>query len=53
MNQIWPLFVYFRSFHWTNIARIDYNDESTDSVLGTQTQGGRIVGADESTELWW
>ena len=25
---------------------------SVDGKLGTQTQGGRMVGADESTELW-
>ena len=35
-----------------NIAQIDYNDKSVDGVLGTQTGGGRMVGADESTELW-
>ena len=28
------------------------NDKSVDVVLGTRTRGGRIVGADESTELW-
>ena len=27
--------------------------KSIDGVLGTQTRGGRMVGADESTELWW
>ena len=27
------------------------NDKSIDGVLGTRTRGGRIVGADESTEL--
>ena len=26
--------------------------KSVDGVLGTQTRGGRMVGADESTELW-
>ena len=35
-----------------NIAQIDYNDKSVDGVLGTQTGGGRMVGTDESTELW-
>ena len=48
MGKIRPLFVYFCSFHMANIAQIDYND----SVLWTRTQGGSIVGADESTELW-
>ena len=27
-------------------------EKSKDGVLGTWTQGGRMVGADESTELW-
>ena len=26
--------------------------KSVDGVLGTRTQGGRMVGVDESTELW-
>ena len=29
------------------------NDIRVDGVLGTQTQGGRMVGTDKSTELWW
>ena len=36
----------------TNIAQTDYNDKGVDGVLGTQTLVGRMVGADESTELW-
>ena len=28
-------------------------DKSIDTVLVTQTRGGRMVGTDESTELWW
>ena len=28
------------------------NDRSVDGVLGTRTRGGRMVGADESTEIW-
>ena len=36
----------------TNIAETDYNDKGVDGVLGTQTHGGRMVGADKSTELW-
>ena len=28
------------------------NDKSVDGVLGTQTWGGRMVGADKSTEQW-
>ena len=34
----------------TSIAQNDYNDKSIDGVLRTQTQGGRMVGADESTK---
>ena len=47
-------FVYFRSFHKTNIAQIclKVNDKSVDGVLGTRTQGGRMIGIDESTKLW-
>ena len=29
------------------------NNKSVDGVLGTQTRGGNMVGADESIELWW
>ena len=28
------------------------NDKSIDGVLGTRTWGSRLVGTDESTELW-
>ena len=53
MGQTRPLFYLFRSFshdkYSTNLTR---NDKSIDGVLGTQTRGGRMVGADESTELW-
>ena len=35
----------------TNIAQIDYNDKSVHGVLGTWTQGSRMVAVDESTEL--
>ena len=45
-------FVYFCSFHMTNIVQIDHNDKSVNGVLGTRTRGGRVVGADEFTELW-
>ena len=51
-NQIRPLFVYFRSFHMTNVAQIDFNDKSIDGELGSWTYGGRMEGADESFELW-
>ena len=49
IDQTRSLFVYFCSFHTTNTITV--NDKSFDSVLGTQTRGGRMVGADESTEL--
>ena len=28
-------------------------EKCVDGVLGTRTWGGRMVGAEESTELWW
>ena len=34
-------------------TNLTINDESGDGVLGAQTWGGRMVGADKSTELWW
>ena len=51
MDRIRPLFVYFYPFDMTNITQIDYNDKSVYGVLGTQTRGGRMVGADESTAI--
>ena len=50
MGQSRPLFVYFRSFH-IPIQMTNINWKSIDGVLGTRTQGGRMEGADESTEL--
>ena len=51
MGQSQPLFVYFRLFYKTQTK---YNlITSIDGVLGTQTRGGRIEGADKSTDLWW
>ena len=52
MGQTRPLFDYFRSFRMTNIAQVDYDHKSIDAVLGARTWGNRMVGADESTELW-
>ena len=51
-GQNLPLFVYFLSFHLTNIAQILKMIKSVDGVLGTRTRDGKKVGADESTELW-
>ena len=48
MGQTRPLFVYFRSFHKTNFT---VNDTSVDGGIGNRTWGGRMVGADEFTEL--
>ena len=46
-------FVYFSSFHMTNIAQIlTMHEKSVVGVLGTQTWGSWMVGADECTELW-
>ena len=44
------LFFYFRSFLVTiSILQIE---KSIDGVLGIRTRGRRVVGADETTELW-
>ena len=46
-----PFFVYFRNFLITiSIVQIE---KSIDSVLGIRTWDRGIVGADETTELWW
>ena len=47
MGQSRPLFVYFRSFLVTISIW-----KSIDGVLGIQTRGRRMVGADETMELW-
>ena len=55
MGQTQHLFVYFRPFPntMTNIAQnLTINGRSIDGVLGIRTRNHRIVGADESTELW-
>ena len=49
MGQSRPLFVYFHSFLSTISIQIE---KSIDGVLGIQTRGRRMVGADETTELW-
>ena len=53
MGQTRPLFVYFRPFlnTMTNTTQ-NLTIKSVDGVLWTQTRGGRMVGTDESTELW-
>ena len=47
MGQSRPLFVYFRSF----LVLIQI-EKSVDGVLGIQTWGRMMVGADKTTELW-
>ena len=49
MGQSRPLFVYFLSFLVTISIQIE---KSIDGALGIQTWGQRMVGADETTELW-
>ena len=50
MGQSRPLFVYFCYFLDTiSIIQIE---KSIDGVLGIQTWGRRMVGADKTTELW-
>ena len=49
MGQSRPLFVYFRSFLVTISMQIE---KCIDGVLEIRTRGRRIVGADETTELW-
>ena len=50
MGQSRPLFVYFRAFLITiSVIQIE---KSLDGVLRIRTQGRRMVGADETTELW-
>ena len=34
-------------------TNLTINDTSIGGVLGTRTRGGRMVGAHQSTELWW
>ena len=49
MGQSRPLCVYFCSFLVTISIQIEI---SVDGVLGIRTRGRRMVGADETTELW-
>ena len=53
VSQTRPLFVYFHSFNCKYSTKfwLPINDKSVDGVLGTWTRGGRMEGADESTEL--
>ena len=52
MGQTRPLFVYFRPFlNSMTITVQNLTIKSVDGVLGTRTRGGKMVGADESTEI--
>ena len=49
MGQSIPLFVYFHSY----LVKISIQiEKSEDGVLGIQTRGRKMVGADKTTELW-
>ena len=52
MGQTRPLFVLFAFFSYDKYSTNTKNEKSIDGVVGTQTQGGRMVGAEKSTELW-
>ena len=51
-----PLFIYFRPFHSTTNYRystkFDNEWKSVDGVLWFQTRHPKMVGIDESIELW-
>ena len=49
MGQSRPRFVYFRHFLITISMQIE---KSIDGVLGIRTRGLRMVGTDETMELW-
>ena len=51
MDQSRSLFVYFR--HFLDTISIMQIEKSVNGVLGIQTRGHRMVGVDETTELWW
>ena len=56
MGQIRPIlfiFVLFSHCKDKYSTNLTINDKSIDGVLGSRTQGGRMEGTDESTELWW
>ena len=53
MGQTQSLFVYSLFFSHDKYSTNTINDKSIDGALGTLTRGSRMVGTDESTELWW
>ena len=53
MGQIRPHFCLFTSFSQYNDNIVqNLTIKRVDGLLGTRTRGSRMVGADESTELW-
>ena len=49
--QSCTLFSFFS--HDKYSTNLTINDKSVDGMLGSWTWGGRMEGADKSTELWW
>ena len=49
MGQSRPLFIYF--CHFLDTISIIQIEKSVDGVIGIQTRGRRMEGADETTEL--
>ena len=47
------LFLFLFLSHDKCITNLTNKDKSLDGLLRTRTWGGRIIGADESSELWW
>ena len=52
-NGLFCLFFILVFSHEKCSTNLTINDKSMDGVLGSRTRGGRIVGADKSTELSW
>ena len=46
------LFLFILSFSHDKYIINTINDKSVDGVIGTRTWGSRMVGTDESSELW-
>ena len=53
MGHTRPLFCSFSHCMDKYSTNLTINDKSIDGMLGSRTRGGRMEGADESTELWW
>ena len=53
VKNLWASFCLFSFFSHDKYSTNIINEKRVDGVLGTPTQDGMRVGADESTELWW